>query len=480
MIEAGIFGVLGIGAVLASLAGITREVLVKTRAASERGSHGRVSVVVHSVRDLWIQRRGALPTGCVGSRRPLDCAVVSQHGTREQRIGRTEGRCVMNPLEAPSETTLPDVVLVQTAVGDYRQRVLTALVDSLGDRFSVLAGDRYFEPSLTTSVDLGPRLERVTNHFLVGRRILWQQGVVLRGVRADVAILELNPRVISMLLTLLLRRLAGKKTVLWGHATSRAGRRRVSDAVRVALWRMATVVLMYTPEQAQDVAARAPRVKVHHAPNALYLRSETAAESCNPRGFVFVGRLTPAKKPLLALEAFLQVQRRLGRDARLVFVGEGPLRADVEDRVLRSRAEARVRLLGHVSDVSALRELYSSALASLSPGCAGLSIIQSFSFGVPVGIARDEPHGPELDATREGDNAIFFRSDDPAALGETLLAFSHERDAWIDRRRAIWERCVEVYSVEAMTVKILASITDCEQRDGAGATRAEAVQEGRS
>ncbi len=317
----------------------------------------------------------------------------------------------------------------------------------------------------------------MTNHFLLGRRLLWQRGVVIRGVRADVAILELNPRILSMLLTLVIRRLAGKKTVLWGHATSRAGSRSVSDTVRLALWRMATIVLMYTPEQARYVAARAPRVKVHQAPNALYLRSETATEQRDPRGFVFVGRLTPAKKPLLALEAFLRVRGRLGRDARLVFVGEGPLRAELEDRVLRSEAAAQVRILGHVGDIAVLRELYGSALASLSPGYAGLSIIQSFSFGVPMGIARDEPHAPEIDATREGDNAVFFRSDDPVALGETLLAFSHERQPWIDRRRAIREACADIYSVEAMTRGILASIRDCWRGSSAGATGVEALQD---
>lgn len=43
-------------------------------------------------------------------------------------------------------------------------------------------------------------------------------------------------------------------------------------------------------------------------------------------------------------------------------------------------------------------DVYANALVSVSPGYVGLSLTQSLSFGVPMLIAIDEAHVPEIDA----------------------------------------------------------------------------------
>lgn len=351
-----------------------------------------------------------------------------------------------------------DVVLVQTALADYRQRVLEELDAGCGS-FVALSGRHYFDPSVETRVKLGARHRVVENRFLLGRRILWQHSVLSTAIRADVALLELNPRILSTWAILTCRRLVGKRSVIWGHAWSRSGRRPFSCLVRRMLWRLAGVVVMYTRAQAEEVASTGTRALVFAAPNALYSRSVIGAGDSRPGGFLIVGRLVDDKKPFLALDGFLSALDQLGDDdRRLVFVGDGPLRHSLHHAVATAGAERYVSFLGHIGDLESLRCLYDGALASISPGYVGLSIVQSVSFGVPMVVADHESHAPEIEAAQVGFNCVYFRSDDAHALAEALTGMSSRRSAWIARRPAIASACANEYSVESMTIGLFSAI----------------------
>jgi len=351
------------------------------------------------------------------------------------------------------------VVLVQTALGDYRQDVLEELVAACGGSFVALSGERYFDPSVETRVKLGEHHRVVENRFLLDRRLLWQRSVLKIAILGGVAVLELNPRILSTWAILIGRRLLGKQSVLWGHAWSRSGRRHLSGFLRRLLWSLSGVVVMYTRAQAEEVASTGTRTLVFSAPNALYRRALIRAGDGRPSGFLVVGRFVDDKKPLLALEGFLSALDGLtDADRRLVFVGDGPLRPSLERAVAVAGAEGQVSFLGHIGEFQTLRDLYDGALASISPGYVGLSIVQSISFGVPMVIADQEPHAPEIEAARAGFNCVYFQSDDADGLAEALAAMSGERGAWIARRSDIASACANEYSVEIMADGLLCAI----------------------
>ncbi len=132
-----------------------------------------------------------------------------------------------------------------------------------------------------------------------------------------------------------------------------------------------------------------------------------------------------------------------------MLVGDGPLRDELE-RTTRAAATDRVVFRGEVTDYESLRDVYDTALCTVSPGYVGLSLIQSLWFGVPAIIARDEPHSPEIEAAQEGQNAVMVESDSVTALRDALLHMAGERDDWLARRPAIASSCVDRYSVESM------------------------------
>jgi glycosyltransferase involved in cell wall biosynthesis len=351
------------------------------------------------------------------------------------------------------------VCLLQTAIDAYRQEVVDLLYEVLGERLCVLTGEEYFDRTVRTRVRLAGRNRVVSNHFVFGRKLVWQRGVIADAVQADVLIAELNPRALSTWCALLLRRLLRRPTVLWGHAWPRRGADARSDMLRGLMRGCADVLVVYTQTEQRDLLRRYPYKRVVAAPNALYRASRSReireTTTAGLTRFVFVGRLVSTKKPELALRAFASA--RLGDGVRLGFVGDGPLEGRLRDDAVELGVAAKVDMLGHVADEKRLAELYSGAIASLSPGYVGLSLIQSVWFGVPMLIARQEPHSPEIEAAT-GDNSLFLPSDDVGAWADGLRQMVEQRPRWARNRPGIAMAARRDYSVERMVSSLERSV----------------------
>lgn len=337
-------------------------------------------------------------------------------------------------------------------MGDYRQPILDHLRAQWGNGFHVYAGTAYFLPSSAITVDLPGSLTVVTNRFLFGRRLNWQRGVVAPLVRAEVAIVEFNPHVLSAWVILVARRCLCRKTVLWGHAWSRRGRDSPTDPIRHLMRRLSTTVLVYSERQRRELQARMPGKTIVVAPNAMYPRSQIGVPpaAAVPDTILYTGRLVSQKKPRLLVEAFARAcELGLGSTMRLAFAGDGPEYEALRELVRALGLGDRVSLLGHVPPGD-MREHYAHALVSASPGYVGLSLVQSLSYGVPMLIALDEPHSPEIEAARDGFNAIFVASDAIDEWARALITVSQNKAHWIALREPIAVDCAARYSVEAM------------------------------
>ncbi len=342
-------------------------------------------------------------------------------------------------------------LLVQTVVPDFRKEFLEVVVRELDGDFLLVAGPEYFDGTTLTRVDLEKNQLNIKNSFLLKRRLLIQHLPFLKILRARHAVFELNPRILSTWPLLMLRRLLGQSSAVWGHAWSRKGRGKGTTRLRDAMARLAGNVIAYTESDARDFKERLPKsVSVYAAPNALYKKefiyARTVGEPCQ---FLFIGRLVPAKKPELVLRAFAKISNQ-APDAKLTLVGDGPLRKSLETLADELSIKDKTTFAGHISDREVLEGYFARALATLSPGYVGLSATQSFSFGVPMILADDEPHSPEIEAINISTNASYFKANDAESLGKVMLEFWNERHLWIERRVEIAKSCQTNYSSDRM------------------------------
>lgn len=130
-----------------------------------------------------------------------------------------------------------------------------------------------------------------------------------------------------------------------------------------------------------------------------------------------VGRFVPQKDFGTLLEAFAMARR--SRPARLVLLGDGVLRPDLEEQVNRLGIGDDVSLPGFVANPypsMAAADVF--VLSSRWEGSPGV-LIEAMSCGTPV-IATDCPSGPRqiLDGGRYG---RLVRPSDPAALADALV-----------------------------------------------------------
>jgi glycosyltransferase involved in cell wall biosynthesis len=149
--------------------------------------------------------------------------------------------------------------------------------------------------------------------------------------------------------------------------------------------------------------------------------SKVAFDHPRERGLlVWVGRLSPEKDPLLAIEALSLLPASTG--AHLRFIGDGGMKGAILARAAEVGVADRVAIAGHVSDP--FQSLLTAELAVCTSRFEGFgnAIVEALACGTPV-VATDCPWGPReiLEGGRFG--KLVPVGDAPslaAAIGQAL------------------------------------------------------------
>ncbi len=345
---------------------------------------------------------------------------------------------------------MKELMILQTVAPDYRKSFFDILHNNFKEKFALYAGSNYFESSVKTDVNIS-YVGDTKNFYFFNRRFLFQFGMWHDALTAKNLVLELNPRILSNWVLLFFRKILRKKTILWGHAWPTNGQNSITDLVRNIMRELSDIIIVYTSRQAKELRKKMLGKRVICAPNALYTKHKMNCSDLEEiYNIIYVGRLTPKKKPLILLKAFQNILNDLPKKAKLFILGEGPEKKDLINFVDKFQLNNRVKILGHIGNYTELYNYYQYALFSVSPGYVGLSITQSFGFGVPMLISKYEKHSPEIEVAETEFNSMFFETDYQDDLEKKILSFYANKDRWIRNRKIISQKCREKYSVESM------------------------------
>ncbi|MFJ6284408.1 glycosyltransferase [Pseudarthrobacter oxydans] len=161
---------------------------------------------------------------------------------------------------------------------------------------------------------------------------------------------------------------------------------------------------------------------------------------------LYVGRFAPAKKVSLLIEGFAKAAERMP-EMRLILVGGGEEESRLRELASHLGVASKVEFPGWIDDLDQLLPFYRRSFCSASPGFAGLGLTQSLGFGIPMLVADNEPHSPEIELDISG-GVEYFASDSPDGLRDALLHKWDSRDILPDHDLSEYTRVR--YSAEAM------------------------------
>ncbi len=137
-----------------------------------------------------------------------------------------------------------------------------------------------------------------------------------------------------------------------------------------------------------------------------------------------VGRLQAVKDQLNLVAAFAEFRKRepqAAARARLVLVGDGPLRGRVEQLIAQEGLQSVIWLAGERSDVAnVMQGLDCFVLPSEAEGISN-TILEAMASGLPV-IATRVGGSPEL--VEDGVTGWLVPAKHPAALAEKLAVYA--------------------------------------------------------
>lgn len=148
----------------------------------------------------------------------------------------------------------------------------------------------------------------------------------------------------------------------------------------------------------------------------------------------WVGRMDPVKDVHGLLAAFSQALQRsaaAARRLRLVLVGDGPMRAAIEEAVARQGLRERVWLAGERADVAELMRGFDCfVLPSLGEGISN-TVLEAMATRLPIVATRVGGNGELIESGMTG---LLVPPGDSAALAAALLRYFADRA--IARRHA--------------------------------------------
>lgn len=163
---------------------------------------------------------------------------------------------------------------------------------------------------------------------------------------------------------------------------------------------------------------------------------------------LFVGRLVPNKGPEVLLRAAPRVLER-HQDARFVFVGDGPMRQQLNRVARELNVERSVAFLGHRSDVPTLMQTAAAFARPSTLEGMPLTVLEAMACALPT-VATRVGGSPEL--IRDGETGYLVEPGDDAGVASKLIQLldSPEQAARMgeNARRAVeqsysWTRVVD-------------------------------------
>ena len=206
------------------------------------------------------------------------------------------------------------------------------------------------------------------------------------------------------------------KIVFWGigvktSQTHKFGAPSLTNTMRYKIAKKADAMIFYTD------FARDRYIAQGIAPEKIFVMHNTVGiansidENLDRNSILFVGSLLKRKKIDVLLDAYLKAYHRVGELPKLHIIGKGETYQSTASWIDENDMTKNVILHGAIYDEAILESFFKQSIATISPGQAGLSVLQSMGYGAPFITQYDAITGGERLNIKNGDNGILYKQD---------------------------------------------------------------------
>ena len=263
----------------------------------------------------------------------------------------------------------------------------------------------------------------------------------------EVIVLALNMRYVDFY-PLLFGKLHNR-VIGWGHMKGQTSGNALSQWLRKRVAGIIPALIFYDYQTREEYIREGfPMEKLFVANNTQYVDPTTVDMTRKREYFLYVGRIQERKGIDLAIQAFAQlVKNEASGNTSFKIVGGGE-KAVLEQMVKDLGVSGFVEFVGPVHDEKKLGELYSGALAYVSPGHVGLGVLHSFAFGVPVLTCKDRKHSVEYNNCSEENSYLTYY--DVENVAKAMMEVLQDKAKWQTKSKNAYEYYNNYCTIEKM------------------------------
>ena len=133
-------------------------------------------------------------------------------------------------------------------------------------------------------------------------------------------------------------------------------------------------------------------------------------ENVNREDIIFVGTLYRQKKIFELLDNYKAAYHENKAIPNLIIVGDGDEYDAINEWLTDNDLKDKVFLKGAIYDEETLSKLFTTAIACISPGQAGLTVLKAMGYGVPFITTKNAITGGEIFNIKNEENGLLLDS----------------------------------------------------------------------
>lgn len=235
------------------------------------------------------------------------------------------------------------------------------------------------------------------------------------------------------LMALLFKKNRPYKLTFWGIGVrasydNKYGSKTKWDYVRYYFMKKADAVIFYSKQPIEIYLKEGfQREKLHVANNTVLVNEINKSKT--RENILFIGTLYKQKRIYELLESYKEAKLVNKNVPNLDIIGGGDEFNNIKTWIIENNFSTNVFLRGKIFEEDILCDYFSSAIACISPGQSGLSVLKSMGYGVPYISKVDAITGGEIFNIENGKSGILY--DHESDLTNIIIDIAENKEKYI-------------------------------------------------